>query len=106
MSRVSSEQSSAGWRRVGAGRWERRLPRSARLVSHSPNWLTTPDCFDPAAAADAAAREAWELRIPERARKPSYRVETAGLYPLGSLERSVPPHADPLETGTNDGSSS
>lgn len=33
--RVSSEQSSAGGRRVGAGRWERRLPRSARLVSHS-----------------------------------------------------------------------
>ena len=35
--RVSSEQSSVGWRRVGAGRWERRLPRSARLVSHSRN---------------------------------------------------------------------
>ena len=42
--RVSGEQSSAGWRRVGADRWERRLPRSARLVSQSRQWLTTADC--------------------------------------------------------------
>ncbi len=40
---VSGEQSSAGWRRMGAGRWERRLPRSARLVSRSPSRLMTAD---------------------------------------------------------------
>ena len=40
---ASSEQSSAGRRRLGAGRWERRLPRSARLVSQSPAWLMTAD---------------------------------------------------------------
>ena len=28
---------------MGAGRWERRLPRSARLVSQSPAWLMTAD---------------------------------------------------------------
>ena len=31
---VSGEQSSVGSARVGAYRWERRLPRSARWVSH------------------------------------------------------------------------
>jgi hypothetical protein len=33
---VKREQSSVGPWRLGAGCWERRLPRSARLVSQPP----------------------------------------------------------------------
>ena len=43
--RSSSEQSSVGPARVGAYRWERRLPRSARWVSHSTSRLATADAF-------------------------------------------------------------
>ena len=42
---VSGEQSSVGLVRVGAYRWERRLPLSARLVSHSTSRLMTADRF-------------------------------------------------------------
>ena len=38
---VSSRQIDKA--RVGAGRWERRLPRPARQVSQSPDRLTTAD---------------------------------------------------------------
>ena len=43
--RSSSELSSVGPARVGAYRWERRLPRSARWVSHSTSRLATADCL-------------------------------------------------------------
>ena len=42
---VSGEQSSVGSARVGANRWERRLPRSARSVSLSTGRLMTADRF-------------------------------------------------------------
>jgi hypothetical protein len=39
----SGEQSSVGAARVRADRWERRLPLSARSVSHPTTWLMTAD---------------------------------------------------------------
>jgi hypothetical protein len=40
---ASGEQSSVGAARVRADRWERRLPLSARSVSHPTTWLMTAD---------------------------------------------------------------
>ena len=42
---MNGELLSAGLARLGAFRWERRLPRSARWVSLSENRLTTADGY-------------------------------------------------------------
>ena len=41
----SSELSSVGPMRMGAYRWEHRLPRSVRWMSHSTSRLMTADCL-------------------------------------------------------------
>jgi hypothetical protein len=43
-SRAEAEKSSVGAARLGACRWERRLPRSARSVSHPTRRLVTATC--------------------------------------------------------------